>query len=144
MIDVMRHSRRGFIVGTLGVAGGLLLSKRLAAAGTIPDEPQLLLFDPQRTDACRWAAAAECRLGTQPIVGDRVRFARNLLSGDSSPDVFACLSGYADFILLSGCAAEARYRLLTERLHHVAAAETAAHGALVYWIAGRRRVSTFG
>ena len=142
MIDVVRHSRRGFIAGTLGIAGGLLVSKGIAAAAMASDEPQLLLFDPQRADACRWAATAECRLGTQPIVGDRVRFARNLLSGDSVPDVFACLSGYADFILLSGCAAEARYRLLVEHMH--LAAKATAHGALVYWIAGRRRVSTFG
>ncbi len=140
---IARHSRRGFIAGTLGIAGGLLLSEKIAAAGVAADEPQLLLFDPQRTDACRWAATAECRWTTQPIVGDRVRFARNLLSGASAPDVFAGLSGYADFILLSGCAAEAGYRLLVERLHS-AAADEAEHGALVYWIAGRRRVSTYG
>jgi hypothetical protein len=143
MIDVARHSRRGFIAGTLGIAGGLLLSKSIPAAGVTPDEPELFLFDAQRADACRWAAAAECRLGAQPIVGDRVRFARNLLSGGSAPDVFAALSGYADFILLSGCAAEAGYRVLVERVHPAAADETA-HGALVYWVAGRRRVSTFG
>jgi hypothetical protein len=71
-----------------------------------------------------------------------VRFARNLLSSASAPDVFAGLSGYADFILLSGCAAEAGYRLLVERTQPAAVDDTA-HGALVYWIAARRRVPIF-
>jgi len=143
MIAIGRHSRRGFIAGALGATGTLLLSDDIFAAETVPTEPQLLVFDPQRADACRWAATAECRWKKHPIVGDRVRFARNLVCSASTPEKFAGLSGYADFILLSGCAAEAGYRLLSERLQPTAADETP-QGALVYWIVERRRVPTFG
>jgi hypothetical protein len=99
------------------VAAGsaLLLEKPLNAAAMTATEPQLLVIDYDIAEARRLAAhAAGSASRTLAITGDRVRFARDLF-GSSAPEVIGGLTSYADFIVLTGCAAEAGYRLISER-----------------------------
>jgi len=57
-----------------------------------------------------------------PITGDRVRFATELFAPDA-PEVIAGASTYADFIVLTGTAAEHGYRVIEE----------SPRGALTVW-----------
>jgi hypothetical protein len=136
-------SRRKFVGVALGLSGGFLLPWRQVSAAMLSEAPTLLWFDPTRSDACVVAGAAARRgTATQAITGDRVRFANSQLNG--APQTFAGVSGYADFILLSGCAAEAGYRLVNELSYPVAGApiaRSATGGALVYWSVTQRRIS---
>jgi len=132
------HSRREFVVGALAAAGGLILfaGQQNAVAALSSTQPELLVFDPEHADACRAvadnAAAQECT--TRAVVGDRVRFAMELLSAPNAPLVVAGLTSYADFILLSGCAAEHGYRVVSET----------ARGPLTSWKVVRRRTTYSG
>jgi hypothetical protein len=141
------NSRRGFIAGALAMGGGLvLLSNQRTAFGALSTaEPQLLLFDPQRADACRSVAGgAGHGCAIRPIAGDRVRFAREILASPDCPEIVSGLTNFADFILLSGCAAEHGYRVLSERVQPAPANENAG-GVLVSWkIARMRRATSFG
>jgi hypothetical protein len=130
----------------VGVAPGgeEAASVDIMAAG----EPRLFLFDPEHADACRdiaingnlasaRAVAGRATSGTQScearaIVGDRVRFALDLFAAANPPAVVVGVSTYADFILLSGTAAEHGYRVLEE----------SAQGSLVSWKIARLRRST--
>jgi hypothetical protein len=129
------YSRRGFIAGAVAAGSGLALLSTpvdMTSAG----QPQLFLFDAERADACRNVAgnaAHSCE--ARAIVGDRVRFALDLFAAARAPDVVAGVSTYADFILLSGTAAEHGYRVLEE----------SAQGPLVSWrIARLRRPTSSG
>ncbi len=136
MSDATEHSRRDFMVGAaIALGSGLLLSDQQGAAATmLSAKPQLLLFDPDQADACRDLAGGAGRgCITRPIVGDRVRFARDVLSDASAPEIVSGITSYADFVLLSGCAAEQGYRVLSER----------AHGPLIVWKIGRLRGATY-
>ena len=141
MSDSTEHSRREFIVGAIAVSGGLLLlgGQQDAAAVMRSAESQLLLFDPERADACRSAeGAVGYGCAVRPIEGDRVRFASELFARGAAPEIVSGLTHYADFILLSGCAEESGYRVLSERVLP-AVAESGAHGALIAWKIGRVR-----
>jgi hypothetical protein len=144
MSDDTLHSRRDFIAGTLAVGGALLLSKyesatAMSPAGPEPAQPRLVLFDPESTSACRVASdGASHGCATLPVVGDRVRFARDVFGASAAPAVVAGVTTYADYILLSGCAAEHGYRVLSERL------PAAGERFLVEWKVGVRRSTYSG
>ena len=141
MNDQHDLSRRGFMSLVLGLSGGALLPWQSVSAAPLSDVPPLLLFDSTRSDACVLASAAARRgTVTQAIVGDRVRFANAQLIG--APRTFSGVTGYADFILLSGCAAEAGYRLVKEIRHSitsVSVADSTTCGTLVFWMMVQRR-----
>jgi hypothetical protein len=113
------HTRREFIAGTVAVGGFVLLTKYQNAAASV--EPQLVLYDPEAAGARPHACA------TLPVVGDRVRFARDVFGAPAAPAMVAGVTTYADYILLSGCAAEHGYRVLSEPL------PAAGERALVEW-----------
>jgi hypothetical protein len=127
-------SRRGFIAGVAAVGCGLVLLPKQASAAA--GMPQLFLFDPEHADLCRSLAgstAPSCE--ARAIVGDRVRFALDLFASERAPTVVAGVSTYADFILLTGTAAEHGYRVLEEL----------PQGSLVSWkIARLRRPTSSG
>jgi hypothetical protein len=108
-------TRREFMVGTAVAAGALLVDQPVNAARMASTEPRLLLLDLELADAHRVAAEAEavgCR--ALAITGDRVRFGREVFAS-GAPEIIGGLTTYADYIMLSGCAAEAGYRVLSER-----------------------------
>jgi hypothetical protein len=145
MNDQHELSRRDFMSLALGLGGGVLLPWRSISAAMSSDVPPLLLFDPTRSDACVLASAAARRgTVTQAITGDRVRFANVRLRG--APSTFAGVTGYADFILLSGCAAEAGYRLVKEIRYPItgaSVADSATCGALVFWMVMQRHLTPY-
>lgn len=97
-------TRREFMAGTVAAGSALLLQKPLSAA----------------------MAATEPQLFIGAITGDRVRFARDVF-GPSAPEIVGGLTTYADFLVLTGCAAEAGYRVISER----------AEGTLIRWQVAR-------
>ena len=143
MSDDSEFSRRRFVAGSLIVGGGLVfLAKQSNARGALaPHESgtsaaapsagtQLLLFNADHADACRAAAEHETRgCIARPVVGDSVRFAREVFAAREAPEIVSGLTHYADFIMLSGCAAEHGYRVISEQ----------AHGSLIAWKVGRGR-----
>ena len=139
-----RYSRRHFVAGALGVAGAVMcLESHAGASRRLHEEPAVLLFDPARSDARDRAAGMGAGWVARPIVGDRVRFAREMLGNDGAATAkLAGLTSYGDFILLSGCAAEAGYRLTSESLYR--APGGLEHGALVHWVVERARRPTRG
>jgi hypothetical protein len=123
-------TRRVFVMGAIStaavatVAASALLTPAQRASGEIaPARPaanesasaataRLLVFDPEHADACqRVAGGAGKGCTTLPVTGDRVRFGRELFGSKNAPAVVAGLTHYADYILLSGCAAEHGYRV---------------------------------
>jgi hypothetical protein len=127
MSDDTLHSRRDFIAGALAVGGALLLTKYDSATAMSSTEPQLVLYDPESVTTCSYACA------TLPVKGDRVRFAREVFAAHTAPDSIGGVTHYADYVLLSGCAAEQGYRVLEERFE----------GTLVHWKIARRRRATY-
>jgi hypothetical protein len=97
------------MVGTAAAAGALLVEKPVNAARLASTEPQLLILDSAVADV---AQIAGCR--TIAITGDRVRFGREVFAS-GAPEIIGGLTTYADYIMLSGCAAEAGYRVISER-----------------------------
>lgn len=96
-------------------------------------EPQLFLFDLDHAVAClNVAASANFTCPTRAITGDSVRLAHEVFASGNAPEVVAGASSYADFILLSGTAAEHGYRVLEE----------SAQGPLVSWKLARWRRPT--
>jgi hypothetical protein len=155
MSDSTEHTRRDFIAGAIALSGGLLLSgkgqnalattplceeQRAAVEAMLLSEPQLVLFDAERSDACRnvsaaaTATAAGQGCAVRAIEGDRVRFAREVLGAADAPPIVLGHTTYADFILITGSAAEHGYRVLSEQC-----ASAGAQGALVTWKIGRLR-----
>jgi hypothetical protein len=121
-------TRREFMVGTVVASSALVLN-----ASAIAASEQVLLVDYDLAHAHRLAADAAnhgCR--TLAITGDRVRFAREVF-GPGAPEVVAGVTTYADFIVLTGCAAEAGYRIINDR----------AEGALVRWKVARLHRSIY-
>jgi hypothetical protein len=100
-------TRREFMAGTVAASSALLLEKPLNAASMVATEPQLFV---------------------SAISGDPVRFARGVF-GPNAPEIVGGLTSYADFLVLTGCAAEAGYRVLSERTE----------GALIRWKVARLR-----
>ena len=98
-------TRREFMASTVAAGSALLLEKPLNAAAMVSTEPQ------------RFVTA---------ITGDPVRFARDVF-GPSAPEIVGGLTAYADFLVLTGCAAEAGYRLISER----------SEGPLIRWKVAR-------
>ena len=134
-----RISRRNFVGVTLGISSAFLLPRWSVAAEMQGPAPMLMFFDPSRADACGLAdAAAQRGTVTRAISGDRIRFAREQIN--SAPSTLAGVTGHADFILLSGCAAEVGYRLVQEYRYPLTRAPDA-HGALVFWSVAQRRLS---
>jgi hypothetical protein len=129
-------SRRRFIAGAVAAGGGLaLVAKQGSAFASTPAVEtapvgKFFLFDPEHADACRnIAGSAALSCANRAIAGDRVRFAADLFASESAPQVIAGASTYADFILLSGSAAEQGYRVLDE----------SPRGALISWKLARLR-----
>jgi len=114
-------TRREFMVGTAAAAGALLVETPVNAAQMASTEPQLLIVDPA---VATEAVAVGCR--TIAITGDPVRFGREVFAS-AAPEIIGGLTTYADYIVLSGCAAEAGYRVISER----------AQDALVRWKVAR-------
>ena len=102
-------TRREFMAGTVAAGSALLLETPLNGAAMVTTEPQLFI---------------------SAITGDPVRFARDVF-GPSAPEIVGGLTTYADYLVLTGCAAEAGYRLISER----------GEGALVRWKVARLRCS---
>lgn len=141
MSKLQRFSRRAFMAVTLG-ASSVHLLRRPSAAAVMQGDTPLIWFDPSRADARDLARAiAQRGTATQAITGDCIRFAREQLT--SAPPVLAGITGHADFILLSGCAAEVGYRLAKE-YRYPAASGRGAPGALVFWMVTQRRPSANG
>ena len=134
-------TRREFVAGAIAVGSAFALSLKgqSALAAAAPSEmteatPQLLVFDPEHPGACqRVESVAGQGCATLPVEGDRVRFAHALLSSGKAPEVIAGLTRYADFLLLSGCAAEHGYRVLSEQMRD----------GLVGWKIGLKRPSIY-
>jgi hypothetical protein len=123
----MMSTRREFVAGTVAAGSALLLEKPLSGAAMTATVPQLFVVDYEIADARRVAEAAAskgCR--TVPISGDRVRFAREVFTAGAA-EIVGGITTYADFLVLTGCAAEAGYRVLSER----------AAGALIRWKVAR-------
>ena len=104
-------TRREFVVGAISALAVVAMGPALAAIA--PEAAGLMVFDPEHADACRRVEGAAAAQGcaTLPVVGDRVRFGRDLFASGKAPAIVAGLTHYADYILLSGCAAEHGYRL---------------------------------
>jgi len=107
-------NRREFVEGLVAVSGAFVLTAKgqsaFGAAASRP--PQLLLFDSASAQVCRYVESeAQYSCVTQPVTGDRVRFANELFASGQAPDVVAGVTHYADYILLTGCAAEQGYRV---------------------------------
>jgi hypothetical protein len=126
------------MAGAIAVGGGLWLlgEQQDAVASMRTAEPQLILFDAERADACRNVSATAGRGGCliRAIEGDRVRFAREVLGAADAPAIVLGHTTYADFILITGSAAEHGYRVLSEQC-----ASAGAQGTLVTWRIGRLR-----
>jgi hypothetical protein len=116
------------MAGTVAAGSALLLEKRLNAATVAASGPRLLVVDYDLAGAhelAREAASNGCR--TLALTGDRVRLARDVFAADA-PDVIGGITTYADFIVLTGCAAEAGYRVLSEQHTSTAASGEAVNG----------------
>ena len=134
-----RISRRDFVGVALGISSAVLLPRWSVAAEMQSAAPMLMFYDPSRTDARGLAdAAAQRGTVTRAITGDRIRFAREQIK--RAPSALAGITGHADFILLSGCAAEVGYRLVQEYRYPLTRAQDA-QGALVFWVVAQRRLS---
>ncbi|HVY79561.1 MAG TPA: hypothetical protein VG994_01155 [Steroidobacteraceae bacterium] len=117
-------TRREFMIGTVAVGGTIALAPAALAA-----TDSLFVADDELFYASQLAAEAASRgWRILPVTGDRVRFAREVF-GPGAPDVIAGATRYADFIVLTGCASEAGYRLTGSR----------ADGDLVRWKVVRLR-----
>ena len=103
-------TRRDFVTATLATGTALLLETPLNAAAMSATEPQLMVVDLNIADACHFVAG--CR--TLALTGDSVRFAREVFA-PSATEIIGGITTYADFVVLTGCAAEAGYRLISER-----------------------------
>jgi hypothetical protein len=123
-------TRREFVVGASALGGMLCLGSSAGVAMPLT-EPEILLFDPENTEACRRVSEGVSGCTTLAVVGDRVRFAKQFFSGSAAPSRVAGLTSYSDYILLGGCAAEHGYRVVAET----------AQGALVQWKVERRATS---
>jgi hypothetical protein len=109
MSDETTQTRREFVAGAIAVGGGLVsLSMQRSALGA--------------------ADISEPRLVLREVVGDPVRFAERIFASPETPDMVAGYTSYADFIVLSGCAAEHGYRVTREETSH----------SLVAWTVARR------
>jgi hypothetical protein len=141
MSDETNHTRREFVAGAIAVGGLVSLNLPSSATGATESansggpceasapatNAQLLLYDPEHAEACRRVAdEARSACPTSPIVGDRVRLANQIFVSAKAPDVVAGFTGYADFIVLSGCAAEHGYRVTREETSHTLVAWTVA------------------
>jgi len=106
--------RRGFI----GLAAGAPLAMgALPAWGQRADAGALLiLFDPTMAASARLADQVRKHgAAVLALSGDRIRFMRDVVA--SRPRVIAGMTSYADFLLLSGTAAESGFRLDSHAQH---------------------------
>jgi hypothetical protein len=141
MSDETRQTRREFVAGAIAMGSLVSLNVPSPASGAterpnIGDlsemsapatNAQLLLYDPEHAEACRRVAedaAGACP--TYPVIGDRVRLANEIFASANAPDIVAGVTSYADFIVLSGCAADHGYRVIREETSHTLAAWTVA------------------
>ena len=145
MTTSLQHSRRHFIASLFGGAAGLLLCGSDRAVQALSGGVSLFFYDPLRSEARRCAASATAHgCVTAAIVGDRIRLARQWLKpGAAAPEVIMGLSDYADFILLSGSAAEVGYRVENER-PIPSSASGGRRSVLMYWSAAQRRPIVIG
>lgn len=123
-------TRRSFAAGAIVAAGYVVLVSNQAFGVRLPAGESWIVFDPSRADACNFAG--ECnRTGsrTTPITGDAFRFARGWIQRAGAPQSFCGVTNYADFVVLSGTAAEAGYRVVSEQRL----------GTLAIWVMARRR-----
>jgi hypothetical protein len=139
-------TRREFVVGVSAVGGAVALctapgaeafNRRAAESRTAvsfaaagPSEVTVLLFDPEHAGACRKSAEAAEGCAKVALAGDRVRFAAQFFGRADAPARVDGLTSYADYIVLSGCAAEHGYRVIAE----------VARGDLTEWAVGRRAI----
>jgi hypothetical protein len=123
-------TRRAFTAGAVAATGYALLAPKEVFSVPLPAGASWILFDPSRVDACNFAG--ECsRAGsrTMPVTGDVFRFAREWIHRAGAPQSFGGVTNYADFVVMSGTAAEAGYRVVSERRI----------GTLTAWVMARRR-----
>jgi len=103
-------SRRGVLATLAASAGG---GAALAGGRSDHAGPQtLVLFDPTLATARRLARTVGANAKVRPIQGDRIRLMQALLSGPGRPAAIVGAGRYADYLLLTDCAAEAGYRLV--------------------------------
>lgn len=115
--------RRSFLGLALGVSGGLLAGSAPAMAA-LDGERGVLVYDARAGERIMRVVRGNYA-SVHALDGDRVRFARALTA--KRPASISGLTRYADFVLLSGTATEAGYRLITESKH------AAKGGALIAW-----------
>lgn len=121
--------RRSFLGLALGASGSMFAGA--PAMASLARERPMLVYDTNFPAAKRYAIASRSEFAAVHAVGgDRVRFARALVA--KRPEALSGLTRYPDFLLLTGEAAEAGYRLVAQSQH----AEKG--GALIAWTMRRR------
>ena len=121
--------RRHFLATLLATAGSVAVVPAHAASLT---KRRIWVYDPALPAIMPLVEAARATGDdVRAVEGDRIRFARDMVGGGTAS--VAGVTRYADFLMLSGVAAEAGYRVVSQALW------PGSSGAAISWTLQRRR-----